>query len=128
MKEDGYYELTDETIEFDGHTLHRIRCIKDFLNITKGTLGGFVENYNNLFDEAWVGDDAKVYAGAVVKNRAFVYGDACVSNCAVIAERAVVEDFASVCGAVWIGGNAAIYDLAVIRQESNHKWIYQNWR
>lgn len=118
MKEDRYYELTDETIELDGHTLHRIRCTKDFLNIAKGTLGGFVENYNNLFDEAWVGDDAKVYAGAVVKNRAFVYGDACVSNYAVIAERASVEDFASVCGAVWIGGNAAIYDSAVIRQGS----------
>lgn len=48
MKEDRYYELTDEAIEFDGHTLHRIRCIKDFLNITKGTLGGFVEGYENL--------------------------------------------------------------------------------
>lgn len=118
MKEDRYYELTDETIEFDGHTLHRIRCTKDFLNITKGTLVGFVECYGNLCGEAWVGDDAKVYAGAVVKDRAFVEGDACVSNYAVIAERASVEDSASVYGAVWIGGDAAIYDSAVIRQES----------
>lgn len=72
MKENRHYELIDETIEFDGHTLHRIRYTKDFRNITKGTLGGFVENYNNLCDEAWVGGDAKVYAGAVVKNRASV--------------------------------------------------------
>lgn len=118
MKEDRYYELTDETIEFDGHTLHRIRCIKDFLNITKGTFGGFVESYNNLFDEAWVGGYAKVYAMAVVKGRAFVGGNACVSSCAVIDERASVKDSASVYGAVWIGGNAEIHDSAVIRQGS----------
>lgn len=116
MKENRHYELTDETIEFDGHTLHRIRCTKDFRNITKGTLGGFVEGYENLCDEAWVDGDAKVYAGAVVKDRAFVVGDACVSSCAIIAERASVEDSASVCGVVWIGGNAEIHDLAVIRQ------------
>lgn len=118
MKEDRHYELTDETIEFDGHTLHRIRCTEDFLNITKGTLGGFVEGYENLYDEAWVDGDAKVYAGAVVKDRASVRCSACVSNCVVIAERAFVEDSASVYGAVWIGGNAAIYDSAVIRQGS----------
>lgn len=118
MEEERYYELTDETIEFDGHTLHRIRCTEDFLNITKGTLGGFVESYENLCDEAWVDGDAKVYAGAVVKDRAYVQCSACVSNCAVIAERAFVEDSASVYGAVRIGGNAAIYDSAVIRQES----------
>lgn len=118
MKEDRHYELTDETIEFDGHTLHRIRCTEDFLNITKGTLGGFVESYENLCDEAWVDGDAKVYAGAVVKERASVQRSACVSNYAVIAEKAYVEDSASVYGAVWIGGNAAIYDSAVIRQES----------
>ena len=117
MKEDRHYELTDETIEFDGHTLHRIRCTEDFLNITKGTLGGFVEGYENLYDEAWVDGDAKVYAGAVVKDRASVRCSACVSNCVVIAERAFVEDSASVYGAVWIGGNSAIYDSAVIRQE-----------
>ena len=118
MKEDRHYELTDETIEFDGHTLHRIRCTKDLLNITKGTLGGFVEGYGNLRGEAWVGNDAKVYAGAVVKDRASVHRSACVSNYAVIAEKAYVEDSASVYGAVWIGGNTAIYDSAVIRQGS----------
>lgn len=118
MKENRHYKLTDETIEFDGHTLHRIRCTEDFLNITKGTLGGFVESYENLRDEAWVDGDAKVYAGAVVRDRASVQRSACVSNCAVIADRAYVEDSASVYGAVFIGGNAAIYDSAVIRQES----------
>lgn len=148
MKEDRHYELTDETIEFDGHTLHRIGCTEDFRSITKGTLGGFVEGYENLCDEAWVDGEAKVYARAVVKDRASVQRSACVSNYAVIAEKAYVEDSASVYGAVWIGGNAAIYDSAVIRQggpwpliisgytqiggnaviESNYDYIvFKNW-
>lgn len=117
MKEDRYYELTDETIEFNGHTLHRIRCTKDFLNITKGTLGGFVEGYENLCDEAWVGGDAKVYAGAVVKDRASVHCSACVSNCAVICERACICDSVIVSGCAWIGGYTKIRGFTVVRQK-----------
>lgn len=116
MKENRHYELTDETIEFDGHTLHRIRCTEDFLNITKGTLGGFVENYNNLFDEAWVDDDAKVYAGAVVGGIASVRGNACVSHCAVIADRARICGSAIISGSVRIDGCAEISESSVIRQ------------
>lgn len=115
MREDRHYELTDETIEFDGHTLHRIRCTEDFRGITKGTLGGFVENYNNLCDEAWVGGDAKVYAHAVVKNRASVYGNACASNYAVICERAGICDSVIVRGCVWMGGYTKISGFTVIR-------------
>lgn len=80
MKENIHYELTDETIEFDGHTLHRIKCTEDLLGIRRGDFGGFVEGYENLCDEAWVGGDAKVYGGAVVNSTASVYDDACVSD------------------------------------------------
>lgn len=117
MEEDRYYELTDETIEFDGHTLHRIRCAKDFLNTTKGTLGGFVESYENLCDGAWVGDNAKVYAGAVVKNRAYVHDNAQVSNYAVIYDRASIYGHAIVSGCVFVGGFAKIRNYAVVRQK-----------
>lgn len=127
MKEDRHYKLTDETIEFDGHILHRIICTESFRNIRKGILGGFVEGYENLCDEAWVGGNAKVYAGAVVKDRASVQCSACVRNCVVIAERAFVEDSASVYGAVWIGGNAVIYDSAVIIQGSRWPLIIDGY-
>ena len=119
MNEDRHYELTDETIEFDGHTLHRIRCTKDFWYITKGTLGGFVEDYKNLDGRAWVGDTAKVYDGAVVSGQAFVTGNACVSRYAYISDRAVVGDNASVSGnTLLIGGNVRIYGYAIVRPSS----------
>lgn len=114
-----YYELTNETIEFDGHTLHRIICTESFRNVNKGTLGGFIEGYENLYDEAWVGDEAKVYDGAVVNGYALVVGHACVSHRACISNRAVVGDSASVSGnGVAIGGYARISNFATVTSGS----------
>lgn len=114
-----YYELTDETIEFDGHTLHRIVCTESFRNVLKGTYGGFIEGYENLRGEAWVGNKAKVYDGAVVSGQALVAGHACVNRYAYISDRAVVVGNASVSGnSVLIGGNARIYDYAIVKPSS----------
>ena len=41
MKEKKY-ELTDETVKGYGHTLHRIKALKDFGDVKKGDLGGFI--------------------------------------------------------------------------------------
>lgn len=110
-----HYELTSETIEFNGHILHRIICTENFRNVRKGTLGGFIESYENLYDEAWVGDEAKVYDGAIVNDYALVIGHACVSHRVCISNRAVVEDSASVSGnGVVIGGYARISDFATV--------------
>ena len=42
------YELTKETMCFDGVTLHRIQAIKDFGDVTAGEHGGWVESERNL--------------------------------------------------------------------------------
>ena len=116
-----HYEMTNETIEFNGHTLHRIRCTESFRSVLKGTLGGFIEGYGNLEDDAWVGDEAKVYDGAIVDGQASVTGSACVSRCARISNRAAVMDFASVSGRnTFIGGYARISESAIIRSDSTH--------
>lgn len=114
MKEDRHYELTDETIEFDGHTLHRIRCTENFRYLKKGTLGGFVEGYENLYGDAWVGDDAKVYAGAVVKDRAVVSGVVYVCNGAVVTEKALVKGKSFVSGSVIVYGESILMNYATI--------------
>lgn len=74
------YEFTDETIEFDGRTLHRIRTARDFGNIKKGELGGFIEKEENLSHNgnAWVCGNARVCGDAQVYSDARVYGNACV--------------------------------------------------
>ena len=62
------YILTDETIEYLGHTLHRIKAVKDFASISAGTLGGYIESEGNLNHDgdAWVFGDAKVSGDACV--------------------------------------------------------------
>lgn len=66
------YRLTDETIKRKGFTLHRIQATKDFGNIHKGDLGGFIESENNLSHEgdAWVWGDAQVYGDALITGHA----------------------------------------------------------
>lgn len=60
------YELTDETIEVYGTALHRIKALKDFGNVKKGELGGYVESEHNLSQEGncWVCGNAEVCGNA----------------------------------------------------------------
>ena len=72
------YKLTKNTKEVFGCTLYQIEALKDFSNVSKGDLGGWVEKESNLSQEgnAWVYDNARVYGNAWVYGDARVYGDA----------------------------------------------------
>ena len=71
-----HFELTDETIEVAGNTLHRIRCTRDCKWAKTGDLGGFIEKEDNLSGDAWVSGNAWVYDNAWVSGDAQVCGDA----------------------------------------------------
>ena len=90
------YSLTDETRQFLGKTLYRIKAEISFKDIKKGQLGGYVENDANLSHQmdAWVYGDARVYGNAGVYGKARVYGNAGVS------------------GNAWVSGNASVYGNA----------------
>ena len=95
------YILTDETIEHLGHTLHRIKAVKDFATISAGTLGGYVESETNLdhTGDAWVYENARVSENAKVSGDAKVSGAAWVTGDAVVtgdADFAVISGFGRV--------------------------------
>lgn len=47
--EDKKYELVPETVkEFYSKPMYRIRALKDFSDVKKGDLGGYVESEDNL--------------------------------------------------------------------------------
>lgn len=104
------YELTLETLQFAGHTLHRIKALKDFGVFTAGELGGWIESEENLSqaDNAWVYGDAKAYANAKVYGNAELFGDARVG------ENAELFDNAKVFGNAKVHGKAVIYSDAII--------------
>lgn len=76
------YKITDETKIVNGVTLHRIMALPGNRFAAPGTLGGWIEQEENLEDGAWVADNACVYGDAViygntlVEDDSRVYGDA----------------------------------------------------
>lgn len=68
------YELTTETKDVLGRTLHRIRALIAFGNVDAGELGGWIEKEGNLAQDgdAWVYGDAEVYGNARVSGDAEV--------------------------------------------------------
>lgn len=105
MTENKKYELADETKEWCGYTLHRIRALKDFSTVKAGDLGGWIESEYNLsqegdcwiYDNAIVCEDAKVYGNARVCWDAEVYGNAEVCGDARVYGDAIVCGDAKVC-------------------------------
>ena len=75
-----HFELTDETIEVAGNTMHRIRCTRDCKWAKTGDLGGFIEKEDNLSGNAWVSDNARVYGDARVYGNARLAGKARVAG------------------------------------------------
>ena len=104
------YELTDEILEVGGHVLHRIKALRDFGNVKKGDIGGWIECEDNLShdDDCWVYGEARVCGEASVYGKAEVYGDARVYG------KAEVYGEARVCGE------------AVIKSKSDYI-VFKNW-
>ena len=104
------YELTDETKNFCGITLHRIRALRDIpsVNVKSGDLGGWIEKENNLTQYG----DAMVCGNAMVYDNAEVYGDAKVCGNAMVFDDAKVYGDAKVYSNATVCGNAKVYSDA----------------
>ena len=113
------YELTEETTNIFGKTLHRIRATRDFSNVHAGDLGGFIEDERNLShdENAWVGDEARVDRNALVYGNAWAYGEARVSGNALVSGDARVE------GKALVSGNALVYGNALVKGTRDIYWI-----
>ena len=70
------YELTNITMEFGIKTLYRIRALKDFSDVKRGELGGWVSSENNLSQEGncWIYDEAKCMDNARMYDDSCMYG------------------------------------------------------
>ena len=108
------YELTKETKKIDLRTLYRIRALKNFGNVKKGDLGGWVEFEENLSQEGdcWIFGDAKVIGKARVSEDAEVSDHAIISGNAEVYGNSKVFDHASVSGHSFILGDAKVHQYA----------------
>lgn len=99
------FKLTKNKKDFFGMALFQIKALKDFGDVKKGGLGGYLENETNLTHEgnAWVYENAQVCGKAQVYENAQVYGDA------------QVHGQAQVCGDARVYGNAEVLHSMYIK-------------
>ena len=104
------YKLTKNKKTIGDVTLYQIEALKDFSDIKKGDLGGWIEKESNLSQQGdcWVSCRARVYDNAIVSDNAWVFGNAQVSGCAWVSGNARVFGNARVSGNAWVFGNAII--------------------
>ena len=115
--------IKEDSIEVEGHTLYRIRALKDFgdqekgiYQVEKGMLGGYIQKEENLSHEGncWVFDDAKVFGDAVVKDNAFVTDESMVFGNATVKGRALLVDKSKVYGFAIIQDDAVVMNRAEV--------------
>ena len=105
-----------------GNGIYQIKALRDFGDVKKGDLGGFIQKEENLshFGNCWIYDKASVYGNAhignnaKVKDDAFVFGSAVVGGDAIVSERAVIRNQAEVLGYARISGGACVRGRAYV--------------
>ena len=122
------YELTEETSEVAGLTLHRIKAVAALNNISAGELGGFIEKEENLsqYGNALVYGNAKVCGDAKVYGNAWVYGNAEVYGNAKVCGDAKVYGDAEVCGNAEIRGDGHLITIGAIGSRNSYTTFFRD--
>lgn len=117
---DKKYELVkDDTDIVEGHTLYRIRALKDFGCVKADDFGGYIEKEENLSHEGncWVAGNAKVYGDATVIENALVSDYAIVKDRAIIGDMTFIGDEAVISNKAYIRGIAIVVENAKVGGE-----------
>ena len=105
-----YEILMDEenTIRWEGHILHRIRALKDFRDIRKGDIGGYVEKECNLSHKGkcWIYDNAKAMDDSRVNSNSRMYDNS------IICDNGRMHDNSE------MHGDSRLYDNSIMYGES----------
>ena len=125
------FKLTTETKELDGVVLYRIQALKEFYDIKKGDLGGWVETEGNLSQDenAWISENALVYENAWVFGNARVSGNARVFGSGMVYENAWVFGDAMVSGNARVFGSGMVYGSGMVFESgmvSGNAWISED--
>ena len=121
----------DLSYTFDGHKLYRIEALKNFGDVKKGSIGGFVENDKNLSQEGncWIFLDAKVYGNAKVFGNAIINGFAQVCDNAMVYGNEQVNRYSKIKNNARVYGNARIEGNSIVKDNAQvygHSILLEN--
>ena len=125
MKTKKYKIRKDLSYTFDGHKLYRVEALKDFGDVKKGSIGGFIEKEDNLSQEGncWVYLDAKVFGNAKVSGNAVIDGFAQVCDNAMVYGNAQVNRYSKIKNNARVYGNARIWGNSIVKDNAQ---VYAN--
>ena len=112
--EKKYEILKDTEKDFFGHNVYRIKALKDFSDVKKGDIGGFVESEDNLSQEG----NCWIYDNAIACDNSVVGGHAKVKNYAKICDNAFIDDNSVVMEYAVVGDNVTVCYYSVIRNRA----------
>ena len=115
-----HFELTGETLSWEGRTLHRIRATRDivFHLVNEGDLGGWVENPDNLHDEAWVADEAKLCDNASMWDQSRMSDNSIMYGQARMTDYSVMRNDSCMAGYSHMSNGASMHDSAYMSDHS----------
>lgn len=114
---DKKYEILKDTKErFLGREVYRIRALKNFSDVKKGDIGGYVESKRNLSQEGdcWIYDNAIACDYSVVCDNAKVCDNAIVRDYVVICGHAIIRDNTMICDSAIVCNYAKVCDNSVV--------------
>ena len=87
------YGFTGEEVSFDGSKLKRIVALKEFGDVSIGTIGGWIENETNLSQtgDCWVYQDACVYQNAMLIENSKVLKNSEIKGNVIVGENSIVD-------------------------------------
>jgi hypothetical protein len=94
-------------------SLRRIQSLKDFSDVRKGDLGGYIDasSYLSHFGESWIYDDA------IVRNSSAIIDDAIVTGKSIVANNSLCCDYATVSDSV-VGYSCSVSGAAHLSNKS----------
>ena len=110
------YEITDITMEFGGRTLYRIRALKDFSDVKKGELGGWVSNENNLsqYGDCWIYNEAKcmdysrIYDNGIMYDNSIMFDNSEMHGDSTMYEHSRMYDHSAMYGCSELYGDSIL--------------------
>ena len=120
------YEMKYELIPSDREGFYRVKALRDFNDVKKGDIGGYVEGEKNLsqLGDCWIYDNAKIYNNAVIRDNARVcdnariWGDSKILNYGQVYGNVEVCGDAVVCNCANVYHNARVFGNAIIRDNA----------
>ena len=108
--ENRKYELTNITMEFGGRTLYRIRALKDFSDVKKGELGGWVSNENNLsqYGDCWIYNEAKCMDYSMVCDNSKIFDNSEMHGYCEMWDNSEMHEDCKIYGDTRICGNSIL--------------------